>query len=201
MAPPLRCSARRSVPLHCRAAAQGGASDVLLIDAQNVLSRAGAAAGGRRRPGESVAGSFADWLRFLAAAAQPQLMVAVFDTPAAKRAPQQQREQLAAGYLQRRKRRRQSPADGQGSAGPAAFGSTAAPRPAGGDPLRPFKREVEQLGGICLEAAAGWEADDGLAAAAAAVGQQHPPACVLVASGDADMQQLLAPQVRFMLNQ
>ncbi len=199
MAPPLRCSARRSVPLHCRAAAQGGASDVLLIDAQNVLSRAGAAAG-RRRPGESVSGSFADWLRFLAAAAQPQLMVAVFDTPAAKRAPQQQREQLAAGYLQRRKRRRQSPAEGQGSAGPAASSSTAAPRPAGGDPLRPFKREVEQLGGVCLEAAAGWEADDGLAAAVATVGQQHPIAHMLVASGDGDMQQLLAPQVSCVLN-
>jgi len=49
---------------------------------------------------------------------------------------------------------------------------------------------------VCLEAAAGWEADDGLAAAASAVRQRQPWARVLVASGDSDMQQLLKPQVR-----
>lgn len=191
---PARCLARRAARLHCLAASSDCRSDVLLIDAQNVLSRAGAAAAGRRRPGEGVAGSFADWLRFLAAAAQPQLMVAVFDAPTVKRSPQQQREQLAEGYLQRRKRRRQQSAGG--GASPAATSSTAAAaRPAAGDPLRPFKREVEQLGGICLEAAAGWEADDGLAAAAAAISQRHPAARTVVASGDGDMQQLLATQV------
>ena len=194
-AAPPRCSTQRAAGPHYLAASRGSGSDALLIDAQNVLSRAGAAAAGRRRPGEGVAGSFADWLRFLAAAAQPQLMVAVFDAPAAKRAPQQQREQLAAGYLQRRKRRRQPAAEGQGGSSPASSSSTAAPRPAAGDPLRPFKHQVEQLGGVCLEAAPGWEADDGLAAAAAAVRQRLPTAREVVASGDGDMQQLLAPQV------
>lgn len=184
---PLPCSARRR---HTRCAA---AYDALLIDAQNVLSRAGAearrATAATRRPGEGVAGSFADWLRFLAAAAgEPQLMVAVFDAPASKRAPQQQRERLAPEYLQRRKRR-------QGGGEAPARPAPAAPSSSGGDPLRPFKQQVQQLGGVRLEAAAGWEADDGLAAACEAVRQAQPAASVLVASGDGDMQQLLGPQV------
>lgn len=182
------CCTRRP---HTRCPASSSAAcDALLVDAQNVLSRAGSGGGGggRRLSGEGVAGSFAAWLQFLAAVARPQLIVAVFDAPSSKRqAQQQQRQQLAPEYLQRRKRRRQTGSNRQDGSG-SSSGS-------GGDPLRPFKQQVQQLGGVCLEAAAGWEADDGLAAACAALRQRHPAARLLVASGDKDMQQLLDPQV------
>jgi hypothetical protein len=172
---------------------------VLLVDATNVLARAhNDLRSGHRLPGESAAGSFADWLRFLRAVSQPQLMVAVFDVPQSKRTKQQQqREQLAPEYLQRRKRRLQQAAPTPAAAARAGSGghNGAGPLQPGGDPLRPFKRQVEQQGGVCLDAAAGWEADDGLAAACLAVQQHCPAASVLVASGDGDMQQLLTPQV------
>ncbi|KAL4451844.1 hypothetical protein ABPG75_007506 [Micractinium tetrahymenae] len=180
-------------------------SDVLLVDAQNVLSRAHA---DHRRScrlaGETTVGSFAAWLHFLAAA-QPQLLVAVFDAPSVKRGPQQQRQALAPEYLSRRQKRKQAQ-HGQGgsgssatlTAGTAQASSPAGRRAAGGDPLRPYKRQVAELGGLSLEAAGGWEADDGLAAACAAVQARHPTARVLVASGDGDMQQLLAPQVAWL---
>ena len=149
-----------------------------------MLSRSRPPAFAARLPGDGLAAGFADWLQFLAAlAGRPQLVVAVFDAPRSKRAPQQQREQLAGEYLQRRKRRRDEPA---------------AQRPAGGDPLRPFKQRVQALGGLCLEAAPGWEADDGLAAAATVVQQRWPSARLLVASGDGDMQQLLAPRTAWL---
>lgn len=157
---------------------------------------------GCRLPGDSVAASFADWLRFLAAVAEPQLLVAVFDTPKSRRLQQpQQREQLAPEYLQHRKRRKLQQAGEVAAASTSngtAGSSTGANRPSlpGGDPLRPFKQQVEQLGGVYLEAAGGWEADDGMAAVCRAVHQRHPAASVVVASGDTDMLQLLAPQVQ-----
>ena len=194
---PTACPPRRPTP-SSRARARGSwrrcssprGADVLLVDAQNVLSRAHADhRRGCRLRGESVAGSFADWLQFLSALAQPQLMVAVFDASRARRPVQQQREQLAPEYLQRRRRRQQAPQP----ASPAS--KSAAASGGGGDPLRPFKQQVTQLGGVSLEAAGGWEADDGLAAACVAVQRRHPTARLLLASGDGDMQQLLAPQV------
>jgi 5'-3' exonuclease len=123
--------------------------------------------------------------------AKPQLLVSVFDTPqAARQQQQQQRQQLAPEYLARRKRRRSASARTASTAG-----SSSAPRAAAGDPLRPFKQQVMQQGGVCLEAAGGWEADDGMAAACRVVAQRHPTASILLASGDADMQQLLTAQV------
>lgn len=180
-------------------------SDVLLVDAQNVLSRAHAdCRRGCRLAGETAGSSFATWLHFLVAVAQPQLLVAVFDSPAAKQGPQQQQRQvLAPEYLRRRQRRKQVQAvQGGGGSSSAAVGTapdrSPAARQAAGDPLRPYKRKVAELGGLSLEAAGGWEADDGLAAASAAVRERHPAARVLLASGDGDMQQLLDPQVRSM---
>lgn len=187
----LCCPSRsHALATRCRATA-----DVLLVDAQNVLSRAGAGNGGHRLPGEGVAGSFADWLSFLAAVAEPQLVVAVFDAPRSQRGAQE-REQLAPQYLQRRKRRQGQAAASAGTqAGEAAASAVATAQRPGGDPLRPFKQRVQQLGGVCLQAAPGWEADDGIAAACAAVQERRPLARLLVASGDQDMQQLLAQQV------
>lgn len=203
-----RCPARRRPRYRtCTSATVAGASDVLLVDAQNVLSRARAEAKrGGRLPGESsaAAAAFADWLAFLTALAQPQLLVAVFDAPRASAQQQPQRAALAPEYLRRRRMRQEERrrGDGGGSSGgsgsaAAAAGPTAARQAAApaGDPLRPFKRQVEALGGVFLQAAAGWEADDGLAAAAAAACQRHPAARVMIASGDTDMQQLLSSQV------
>lgn len=189
---------------HSRVQCCGSAleADVAIIDAQNVLSRAHADhRRGCRLAGETAASSFADWLQFLQAVTSPRLMVAVFDAPAAKRGVQQ-RQLLSPAYLQRRQRRKgQQAQHAQASSGrPAATAadSQAAGKPgaAAGDPLRPFKQSVRQLGGVCLEAANGWEADDGIAAACTAVVQRHHAARVVIASGDSDMQQLLSPQVR-----
>lgn len=185
VSPPLTsCRQRPQRPFTRCNSASASRADALLIDAQNILSRSLPPSGAARLPGDGMVAGFADWLQFLSAlAGEPQLVVAVFDAPRSKRTKQQQREQLAAEYLQRRKLRREQEA----------------PRPApGGDPLRPFKQQVQQLGGVCMEAAAGWEADDGLAAASAAVQAHTPSARILVASGDGDMQQLLAPRVAWL---
>lgn len=190
----LRPALRRSTRCH------SWHSDVLLVDAQNMLSRAHADhRRGCRLVGETAASSFAAWLLFLVTAAQPQLLVAVFDSPAAKRGKQQQQRQaLAPEYLRRRQRRKQSqaePGSRSSAAARTALGSSPAAQQAAGDPLRPYKRKVAELGGLSLEAAGGWEADDGLAAASAAVRGRHPAARILLASGDGDMQQLLDSQV------
>jgi 5'-3' exonuclease len=164
---------------------------VLLIDAANVLARANAdRRRGHRLAGDSLAAAFEHWLRFLSALTEPQLLVAVFDAPRySKQSQPPQRALLNSAYLQRRNGRRERQSS-------AITGTAADTSPPAGDPLRPHKARVEQLGGLWLEAAGGWEGDDGLAAACAA-GQQHSPAASLVvASGDTDVQQLLTEQVR-----
>ena len=195
-----RCSSSAYNSRHgCRATAAADADaarprqapvDVLLVDGTNVLSRARSVYGRGCRLsgcGDSLAASFGDWLRFLATLVQPQLVLAVFDPPRQGDAQQQKQErsQLAPEYLQRRRRRQQHRSAGGDAPTPAG----------GGAPLVPLRRRVQQLGGVSLVAASGWEADDGLAAACRAVLQRHPSARVAVASGDGDVQQLLAPQV------
>ena len=150
---------------------------VLVIDATNVLSRASADSKRLRHAGgHSLQTSFEDWLAFLQAAAAPDLAVAVFDDPSTQR---RARQSVDPSYLERRRRKQ-----GQGATQPGAASAAK-----GRDKLVPLARAVETRGGVCLTAGDGLEADDVIGAACAYLAEAIPSCSLVIASGDADMQQ------------
>ena len=175
-------------------------SDVLIIDSTNILGQAAAL---RRSlhgsPPLPLRQAFAHYLAYLQLVAQPELAIAVFDSPlAARRQQQSHREGLAAAYLRRRLRQQQQHQQYRPQPQPQQELPGAGKAQPVGDSLWPFKQVAKQAGAIALVAPGGWEADDAVAAVCSHMRGAWPSASIVVASGDADVAQLLHHQTAWL---
>jgi 5'-3' exonuclease len=179
-APPAR---RRPAATRLLAARQPPAVDVLLIDGTNLACIAARHA----RPGLPLAAAASAWLDFLCALLRPRHCVCAFDNKGSDR--RGVRAAALPTYLAARHRR----ADGRrGGGGGGGGSSSAAPRPSSYEQLR---EPLAARGALALLADGGFEADDALGCLARALAAAAPGLRAAVASGDADMRQLIGPRV------
>ena len=160
-------------------------TDVLVLDATNILSRASSDA--KQIQGASLRSCFEDWVVFLLAATAPQFFVAIFDNPGHHHTQQGSND---GDYLRRRRQRQQNNDD--------HISRNAAK-------LKPFLEVTRRHCGISLIAEGGHEADAVIGAACTLLRQQHHhhhhqnnnaanniDFSLSIASGDSDMQQYIA---------